>query len=299
MKLRAIIGLTAVLLAACSGPPESPGSASPSPFPTVPSPSPSTEPQSGVRFLAIGDFGSGDEYQQAVADRMCTHHENEPFGDVVSTGDNIYDTGHPEEFDERFFDPYQCLFDKGVHWHASLGNHDAQTDAGRPVVDEPAFGMPDEYYKFSLGPIRFIVLNTNVLDEAQLGWMLDELQRARSAPWTVVVFHHPVYSVGLHGNTPGYDSLLARPFERLGVDLVLNGHDHHYSRARAGKITYVVTGGGGSVLYDCPAPLPDPIEICIRAFNFVEVEADQDALTVTALSEEGEVLDTIEVQRNL
>jgi len=49
-------------------------------------------------------------------------------------------------------------------------------------------------------------------------------------------------------------------FEQYGVDMVFNGHDHHYERtcpiragqcssAQEGGVVYYVTGGGGAPLY--------------------------------------------------
>ena len=95
-----------------------------------------------VRFLAIGDFGTGKPEQQEVANAMCAHLEREPFDFVVSTGDNVYPDGEPADFEKKFFEPYECLTDEGVRWHSTLGNHDAATAEGQPQIEEPAFGMP-------------------------------------------------------------------------------------------------------------------------------------------------------------
>jgi hypothetical protein len=39
-------------------------------------------------------------------------------------------------------------------------------------------------------------------------------------------------------------------FERYHVDMVFNGHDHDYERSIVNNVTYIVTGGGGSPLYN-------------------------------------------------
>lgn len=254
-----------------------------------------------VRFLAIGDFGTGKAEQQEVADAMCAHLEREPFDFVVSTGDNVYPDGDPADFEKKFFAPYECLTDEGVRWHSTLGNHDVSTAEGRPEIEEPAFGMPASYYTWRLGPITFVMLDSNELDspgDEQIAWMEDQLRAARDAPWTVVVFHEPVYSAGKHGSTPRFDTLLADRFEELGVDIVLNGHDHVYASAFKDGIPYVVTGGGGAPVDRCQATLPPEVETCIPDLHYLVVEASRSSLTTTAVTPDGRTLDRVEADQN-
>ncbi|MDP9072293.1 MAG: metallophosphoesterase [Actinomycetota bacterium] len=60
-----------------------------------------------------------------------------------------------------------------------------------------------------------------------------------------MVLHHPPYSSGKHGSTPGARERLEPILARHDVDLVLAGHDHHYERTHPiDGVTYVVSGGG-------------------------------------------------------
>ncbi|MGH2730782.1 MAG: metallophosphoesterase family protein [Actinomycetota bacterium] len=252
-----------------------------------------------VRVAALGDFGTGDQFQARVARALCDHLTNEPFTHVATTGDNIYPFGDPRDFEPNFFEPYECLFDQGVRWHASLGNHDAFTGGGQAEVDEPAFGMKDAYYSWRLGPLAFVMLDSNDFDDFQLEWLDGALDEAKVAPWTIVVFHHPVYGAGLrHGSTPGFEEMLASTFATSGVDLVLNGHDHLYTRATNRDVTYLVTGGGGATLDVCRIPLPDPINECFSALHYVVIEATRSALTATAIMDTGKVIETVEILPN-
>ena len=83
--------------------------------------------------------------------------------------------------------------------------------------------------------MRFISLNALAdLDcasilTAQTAW-LDRVLEENPNKWSVVSFHQPVFSV-----TPGRDNKTIRDawlpvFEKHGVDLVLQGHDHAYGR---------------------------------------------------------------------
>lgn len=292
---RALLGALscALVLASCTR------AGGPRPAAPAPAPSPSGVADDGVtRVLVLGDMGTGTRFQRALALQMCAHHHAEPVTAVLTTGDNVYPRGEPELFGERFVEPYSCLLDDGVAFHTSLGNHDVVTGGGREMVAHPAFGMRGRYYRLRLGPLRVIVLDSNDLDQAQLAWLDRALARAARPPWTVVVFHHPVYSHGLrHGPTPGLAALLGERFSRAGVDLVLNGHEHLYERTRAGGVTYVVTGGGGAQLDLCRLPLPRGV-VCLTALHFVELEATRAELVLSAINHQGELLDRTRVRRN-
>ena len=217
---------------------------------------------------------------------MCSWREDHPFDLVVTTGDNIYPDGSPELFESNFFGPYKCLFDAGVEWRASLGNHDWETEEGRPELEEPAFGMLDENYVVRESGIRFVIANSNAMDRE---WLRSALPAEPGDRWTIVVFHHPVFSPGLHGSFPAFADL-PEIFEEYGVDLVLNGHDHIYARVeKTGGIRYVVTGGGGARLYPC---LPSPAtEVCELEYHFLYVTADDNKITVTAVPAAGKPFD--------
>lgn len=253
-----------------------------------------------VRFLALGDFGTGDEFQERVATRMCRQFSSAPFTHVVTTGDNIYPFGDPRDFDEKFLEPYECLFDEGVRFRATLGNHDYFTGEGRPELEHPAFGMPASYYTWELGPVSFVMLNSEDVNDEQLAWLDRRLEESRDHPWTIVVFHRPLYTAGFrHIDTPEFEGLFADRFSNGGVDLVLNGHDHLYSRATTGNVTYLVTGGGGATLDVCRVPLPDPITECAATLHFVEVEATRTSLTAEVIDDAGRVLDTVTIEKNV
>jgi hypothetical protein len=107
----------------------------------------------------------------------------------------------------------------------------------------------------------------------------------------VVAFHHPVYSPGDHGSTPGFAEWMPSLFARRGVDIVVNGHDHLYAVSKKlDGIRYVVTGGGGASLYDCHE---HPLFItCKERHHFLYVRVTVDRLVVQAVPDRGAVLHT-------
>jgi 3',5'-cyclic AMP phosphodiesterase CpdA len=254
---------------------------------------------SGVAWVAIGDFGTGGRDQRRIARDLCDLHEIVAFDHVVTTGDNVYDSGDPDDFKDKFFDPYDCLFDEGVSFRAVLGNHDVVTNDGKPELNEPRFGMDGHRYRWRLGPVRFLMFDSNRTGRRAMRWLRTRLTDASGAPWTIVVMHHPVYSGGTgHGHTPGFANKFAGRFAYRGVDLVLHGHDHVYSRARKRGVTYVVTGGGGAGLYGCADPLPKPVKTCESEHHFLDLRATKESLSVTAVAVDGTVLERVDVRRN-
>jgi len=246
-----------------------------------PSPEADESPRdaTGFRFVALGDAGTGDADQIRVADRLCRWREKHPFDLVVATGDNIYPEGQPEGFENGFFEPYECLLADGVGFHSSLGNHDIITDDGRPELDEPAFGMPARNHVVRRAGIRFVFANSNAFD---MEWLRKATRTTEGDRWTIVVFHHPVYSSGEHGSTPGLAETLVPLFTRRGVDLVLNGHDHLYALSRKiGGVRYVVTGGGGARRYACENPAE--IVFCRSRLHFLEVKVTGAEIDVRAV----------------
>ncbi|MDY7013801.1 MAG: metallophosphoesterase, partial [Cyanobacteriota bacterium] len=81
-----------------------------------------------LRFVSVGDTGTGAEGQYAVARAMEQYRQQNPYSLVVLAGDNIYNNGEIEKIEAVFERPYQPLLDNGVKFYACLGNHDIRTD---------------------------------------------------------------------------------------------------------------------------------------------------------------------------
>ncbi|MBM5800534.1 MAG: metallophosphoesterase [Cyanobacteria bacterium K_DeepCast_35m_m2_023] len=252
----------------------------------------------GLHVLATADFGSGNRNQRAVGAQMGAINSRDPVDLVILGGDNIYAgpdwrDGDLAGIEQTFNRPYRELIAAKVPFHAVLGNHDIRTANGDPQLAFKAFGMEGRWYRVRQGPVEFFMLDTNVNVpwQHQLPWLKQALA-ASTAPWKVVVGHHPIYSAGLYGDDPALINRLTPLFARYGVQLYINGHEHNYERTKpiAGT-TYLTVGGGGASLR--PVVANSRTAKAVSTYSFAELKfSPLGALTIRGIDTEGQVFDT-------
>ena len=246
-----------------------------------------------LRFLATADSGSGDANQRAVGQAMARLQQQRPVDLVILAGDNIYPSGDVALLEPTFLRPYRPLLQAGVPFHAVLGNHDIRTNHGEGQLKEPLFGMAGRWYKLQRGPVDFFMIDTNV-DAAwqhQLPWLKKALASS-TAPWKIVVGHHPLISSGFYGDDPSGLRRLAPLFERYGVQLFINGHEHHYERSQPIRgTTYLIVGGGGAALRPVQ---PGPRSArALSVYSFAELEATRQSLTIRGWDSKNTLIDQV------
>ncbi len=250
--------------------------------------SPGGTPQ--LRFVAVADTGTGDRAQYQVADAMADYHRTHPFATVILAGDNIYNNGEIGKVTAVFEEPYKPLLQKDVRFFACLGNHDIRTDNGEPQVRYPGFNMKGRYYTFRQGPVQFFTLDTNGNADwpNQLTWLEQELKRS-DAPWKVVYGHHPIYSSGLYGVNQAFVRIFTPLFERYGVQLYINGHDHDYERTQVIRgTTYLVCGAGAG---QRPVGHSSWTACSADRLSFAALEVYPDRLEISGIGTDYQVFD--------
>lgn len=274
--------LVAGLLVGCQASSESAApEISPSP-PVVAQPGPMTDSASG--FLVIADFGGG-EAQQDVADAMVAWKKaGYRVNAIVTAGDNVYDRGEPSKYEAQLDRPYEPL---GVPMYIAIGNHDEPNKAAMLQHMK----MPPPPSKVSIGETDVFFLDSNKVDGAQAQWLAEALDS--KARIKIVVYHHPAYSCGKHGDTKKVVEKWVPVIEKGGVDIVFSGHDHNYQRFDRDSIQWVVTGGGGRDI----TPLKPECEATRAAtmHEFVSIETRKDgSWRMRTVDTRGNIIDEVE-----
>ena len=247
-----------------------------------------------VRFAVIGDSGTGNRAQYDVAQQMITSHRVFPFEMVVMLGDNIYGRQDPQDFVQKFEQPYRPLIESGVRFYAALGNHD-----NRMNRFYKAFNMGGErYYTYATKNVRFFVLDSDYLDPKQLAWIESALKNSRDE-WKICYFHHPLYSDGgRHGSQIDLRVRLEPLFVTYGVNVVFSGHDHVYERLKPQKgIYYFVAGAAGQLRKGDLKPSEMTAAAYDQDQSFMLVEIVGTDMTYRAVSRTGQSVDSGVIHR--
>ena len=91
-------------------------------------------------------------------------------------------------------------------------------------------------YTVNYQDVLILVLNSTDFLEEQTEYIKDKLSNS-AAKWKIVTCHHSIFSPA-KGRDFEYARKHWKPlFDKYGVDLVLNGHDHTYARGHVPVVT--------------------------------------------------------------
>lgn len=195
----------------------------------------------------------------------------------------------------------------GPHWPASF----ALPANGAPGAEATSYFVDYQ-------GVRFVILDgTAALDlgamETQSRWLDAVLPRGGDRRWTIALMHQPVFTCARPNDIQRIKAAWQPLFERHGVDLVLQGHDHCYGRwtreagrdasARAvaageaqGPVYMVsVTGAKMYALNDRAETQPDHAAEETQLYQ--QVEVGEDRITVTSRTATGRLYDRFAIAR--
>ena len=165
--------------------------------------------------------------------------QNPDLNFVISAGDQVNKTGKPKEEEYAAYLNPSVL--AGLPVATTIGNHDSlNPDYGyhfyNPNETENGLTEAGGDYYYSYGPAVFIVLNTNNYNAAEHQKTVEEAVAAYpDATWRIVTLHQDIYGSGYdHSDTDGMilRTQLTPIFDANDIDVVLQGHDHTYSRSK-------------------------------------------------------------------
>jgi 3',5'-cyclic AMP phosphodiesterase CpdA len=245
-----------------------------------------------LKFAVLGDFGTGEKRQYALAKTMADVHARFPFELVVLVGDNIYGSDRPQDYKRKFEEPYKPLLDAGVKFYGALGNHDAREQRFYKL-----FNMDGKlYYDFKAPKedVRFIAIESTYMEPEQQAWLEKTLSGSRE-DWKIIFQHHPLYSSGkTHGSDERLRTVMEPLLIKYGVSLVLTGHDHLYERSKPQHgITHFVAGSGGKLRPGDYRPnQPFSARLVDSTNVFVAIELKGDQLIFNSIATDGSVVDS-------
>lgn len=196
------------------------------------------------------------------------------------------------------------------------GNH----DLGNKATDKtwrPQFALPRNgpsgqeelsFYTDYQG-VRLVSLNGNAYDDpAQLKWLETALS-VGPGMWKIIVTHQPLYSTGQNRDSTRRRELLMPLFDKHGVDLVLQGHDHTYGRTPKIRASHIVRPGEPGVVYAAsvsgakmyklnPANRSFMARLAANLQLFQVVAVSRDSLSYRAYTADSALFDSFELRRS-
>ena len=215
-------------------------------------------PDAEVVLGFVGDSRGGfDVWEQLVGQLVQRAPDVMLFsGDAVIVG-----ISQPEW--EEFLGRGEALF-SSVPVVLTNGNHE-----NNAVNYYAQFAMPgdQENFGFDYGFAHLTVANDTPEDPAALTLANADALRAdfeasKAARWKMLMHHQPMWSAGTrHGSNLTVRDSWGPIVDAYHLDLVLNGHEHHYEVTKPlfdgavqtttdNATVYVVAGGAGADLYD-------------------------------------------------
>ena len=197
-----------------------------------------------TQFVYFGDAQNDILNHWSRVIRMA--YQTAPNASFVIHAGDLVDSAHKDKEWAQWFKAGGFIHSQ---WTAIpvVGNHEFQRMDGYGGVKprrlsiqwRPQFNLPVEQtldsklhetvYTVKYQDILIVVLNSTGLLEEQTKY-LEEKLRNSNAKWKIVTSHHSVFSPA-EGRDFEYARKIWKPlFDKYGVDLVLNGHDHTYAR---------------------------------------------------------------------
>lgn len=280
----------------------------------------------GLNFLVFGDWGRNGEKDQAdVARQMGVAAKEMDAQFVISVGDNFYENGVKSVDDPQWQSSFEKVYTAPslqVPWRVALGNHDYRGDCDAQIAyakTSRRWNMPARYFarpeKIDADTaVDFFYLDTTPMVKSywhekayaknvatqdvpkQLAWFKAALA-ASSAPWKIVIGHHPIYSGGGifgHGDTEELIRDVLPLLRQYKVQAYFNGHDHNLQHLQADGVNLFDSGAGSQIR---PVFNTEFTKFAQAVSGFTAVTLRADAMAVRMIDDRGRTLYATSVPR--
>ena len=251
-----------------------------------------------VKIAAYGDSRSNPAVHRKIAELIAR--ENPDL--ILHSGDIVVDGRKLELWKPQFFDPIQP-FAPFIPLLSILGNHEHNAVYYYKFY---SLNNNEAWWSTDYGPVHIIGLDSNQPGEpgsAQYKWLVNDLESHKDAKWKIVMFHHPLFNTHPTRSVSPLRWVWHPLFQKYGVDIVINGHDHYYARTlqigRAAEgqrgVTYVISAGGGASLYSTAPKVYTAFRQSIHHFTLLDFDGDE--LVGRAINVDGKVFDTFAINK--
>ena len=279
-----------------------------------------------LNFLVFGDWGRHGEMDQVdVATQMGIAADAFKAQFVISVGDNFYERGVVSTDDpqwQRTFEDVYHADSLQVPWYVALGNHDYLGNCDAQIAyshQSQRWTMPARYFTQTrridaATAVDFFFLDTTPMVRSywhepvyrehvrtqdvpkQLAWFEAALA-ASTAPWKIVIGHHPIYSGGGilgHGDTRELIEDVLPLLKQYQVQAYFNGHDHNLQHLQVGGLNLFDSGAGSRARPVFKTKYTRFAEAC-SGFTTVSLQADN--MKVRLIDYRGRLLYTARIPR--
>jgi tartrate-resistant acid phosphatase type 5 len=247
--------------------------------------------QKKVRFIAVGDTGTGAEKQYEVARAMAEKCKKSGCDFALILGDNIYNNGvtsvNDPQFDSKFEKPYK---DFNFKFYMTLGNHDYRGNVQAEVdytAKSKKWVMPGRTYSINKGPLDIFSIDSNQPSEKQTKELTKGLENSK-ARWKLVFGHHPRYTNGIYKNQVRTDFAAMIDKALCGrADMYLCGHEHDKQHLKkVCGVDYLIVGTGAGIRKTGVGP---NTLFARSSYGFSWFEVDEKTMHVQILDTAGKV----------
>ncbi|MBE0687541.1 MAG: metallophosphoesterase [Anaerolineaceae bacterium] len=271
---------------------------------TTPTPTRTMQPTSTPAYFS----GAGDI-------SICGQMGDEQTAEILlnRVGSGLYFSAGDSSNESGLMYEYQQCF--GASWGQLLpdlrvvpGNHDYYSNPLENywiyfygVAGEPGKG----WYSFKHGDWHIVMLNSNCgyvgcsPSSEQIAWLKRDLTLSKNQ-CSLAIWHHPRFNSGIAGNADWLYTFWDVLYEH-GVDVVVNGHDHHYERMTKinpqGEIDRIfgvrsfIVGTGGASYYGIDQIQPFSEVRITDQFGIIQFELKSRSYAWQFINVEGEVMD--------
>jgi hypothetical protein len=269
------------------------------------------EATKGFSFLYLGDVQTGFDFFGELFARAYERHPEAAFcviaGDLVNNGD--------------YRDQWDAFFSEGAEVFETLpvlpalGNHDYAKEEV-PELYLNLFGLPEEgpaqpgperAYALRYGNTLFVVLDSNRSIEKQAGWLEEQL-KGTDATWKIAVYHHPAFASKKYRDNDELQEAWMPLFDKYGLDLALQGHDHAYLRTypmRDGRraapsekgVVYAMAVAGDKYYEQEDHDYAEQAFAEVSTYQVIDITLNPDRLRYRAFDKDGNLKDEFTLEK--